>query len=331
MKSKIKIFLLVFLGIIIAGILIIPLFIPYPTGESTEKQLADSDSRFIMVDSLSVHYKMYGTGKTVYILLHGTLATTFTWRDIARPLSEKGTVIAYDRPSFGLTSRPMADEFDKSSPYGYQAQVNLLIHFMDALNVNHAILIGNSMGGAIACMAAEQYPERFDALILADPVQSRHALTVVFKFLAKTPQLRHLGLFYIHNNIKRFANFLYSLSWHDKSKIKQEYCDEYSKIFKIKNFEQGLWELLVAARPLEKLLNPENIKIPTLVIAGDDDRVAGIEHESTGTRDIINLSHKIRNSSLAVISDCGHIPQEECPAVFLQAVNEFVSDLQSLE
>jgi pimeloyl-ACP methyl ester carboxylesterase len=326
-KSPIKIFLPVILGIIITGILIIPLFIPYPTGKYTEKQLADSDSRFIMVDGLSVHYKMYGTGKTVYILLHGTLATTFTWRDIAKTLSEKGTVIAYDRPSFGLTSRPMADEFDKSSPYGYEAQVNLLIHFMDALNVKHAVLIGNSMGGAIACMAAEQYPKRFDALVLVDPVQSRHALPVVVNFLAKTPQLRHMGVFYIHNNIKKFGNFLYPLSWHDKSKIKQEYCDEYFKIFKIKNFEQGLWEFLVAARPLEKLLNPENIKIPTLVIAGDDDRVAGIEHESTGTQDLIQLSQKIRNSRLVVIPDCGHIPQEECPAAFLQAVREFVSDL----
>jgi len=32
--------------------------------------------------------------------------------------------------------------------------------------------------------------------------------------------------------------------------------------------------------------------------------------------------------ALVVIPECGHVPQEECPEPFMQAVTEFLSDLQ---
>lgn len=326
-KINIKKILLIIFGALFALFLIIPLFIPFPKGEFTEKELSDPDSHFIDIDGISVHYKMYGNGDTVFILLHGTLATTFTWNEVTEPLSKIGTVIAYDRPSFGLTSRPMKGEWNKTSPYGYEAQVNLLFGLMDKLNIKNAVLIGNSMGGAIALMAAEQYPGRVKALVLTDPVQNRHALPYGLKLFADMPQMRRIGSLYIHNNIKRFGNFLYLLSYHDTSKIKDEYIKEYFKIFQIKNFEQGLMELLIAAKPFEKLLNPEKIQVPTLIITGDDDRVAGIKDFHTGTEDLIGLSEKIKDSQMVIIPECGHVPQEECPEEFLKAVGKFVSKL----
>ncbi len=54
-----------------------------------------------------MHYKKYGDGEKVFILLHGFGASLFSWREIVEPLSQYGTVIAYDRPAFGLTERPM--------------------------------------------------------------------------------------------------------------------------------------------------------------------------------------------------------------------------------
>jgi pimeloyl-ACP methyl ester carboxylesterase len=313
--------------VILFVFLILPLLIPYPDGEFTGQQLSDPDSRFININGILLHYKIYGNGNTVFILLHGTLTTTFTWHEIIDPLSKIGTVIVYDRPSFGLTSRPVAGDWKGSSPYGYEAQADIVISLMDKLKLKQAVLIGNSMGGAIAMITAEKYPERIKALVLVDPVQNRHALPSGLRILAAAPQFRRVGPLFIHYNIKKFGVYLYPLSYHDTSKIKQEYYNEYFKILKIKNFERGLWELLVAARPFEDILNPGKITTPTLIIAGDDDRVAGIKNINSGTEDIIKLSKKIKKSKLAIIHECGHVPQEECPYDFFQAVDKFISDI----
>ena len=45
-----------------------------------------------------------------FILLHGFGASTFSWREVMAPLAEAGQVIAYDRPGFGLTERPLTWE-----------------------------------------------------------------------------------------------------------------------------------------------------------------------------------------------------------------------------
>jgi pimeloyl-ACP methyl ester carboxylesterase len=77
-----------------------------------------------------------------------------------------------------------------------------------------------------------------------------------------------------------------------------------------------LWELLAAARPFETILNFQAVSVPTLIITGDDDRVVG-------TVANIELAKKMPNAHLAVIAECGHVPQEECPAAFMDAINKW--------
>lgn len=328
-KSWLNRGLLISICILLLTITVVPLLLPTPEGISTPQQLADKDSRFININNISVHYKLYGSGEPYFILLHGTLMTTYTWHEIVEPLSKMGTVIAYDRPSFGLTSRPMPGEWDKESPYSYENQVELLLQLMDSFNIKQAILIGSSMGGGIAAMTAQQHPERVKALVLDDTVQSRHGIPAWARLLASTPQMRKIGPLFLHNKIFSFGEYLYGLSWHDPSKIKQEYKNEYSKILDLKDFDRGLWELIAAAKPFEDLLEFEKIKTPTLVITGDDDRVAGFKNMANGTQDIIKMASKLKDAKLVVIPECGHLPHEERPAEFIQAVSSFVSELPS--
>ena len=83
------------------------------------------------------------------------------------PFSQLGTVIAFDRPAFGLTERPL--EWEGQNPYSPEAQVELVIGLLDHFGVDQAILVGNSAGGTIAMQAALTYPERVSALVLVDP------------------------------------------------------------------------------------------------------------------------------------------------------------------
>jgi len=60
------------------------------------------------------------------------------------------------------------------------------------------------------------------------------------------------------------------------------------------------------------------IQMPCLVISGDDDRVVP-------TADSLRLAEELPNATLAVIEKAGHVPHEERPEAFLEAVAEFLA------
>ena len=105
----------------------------------------------------------------MFILLHGFGASEFSWREVMEPLSRSGRVIAYDRPAFGLTERPMEGNWTGTNPYSVQGNVELLDGLMDELGVDKAILVGNSAGGEVAAAYALEHPERVQGLVLVDP------------------------------------------------------------------------------------------------------------------------------------------------------------------
>jgi pimeloyl-ACP methyl ester carboxylesterase len=317
-SRKIKTASIIFIMVVFIG-LIVPLLITYPPieGALSPQQLADPDSQFIKVKNITLHYKSYGQGETVFILLHGTLANTYTWHAVVEPLSRLGRVITYDRPPFGLSSRPMPGTWDNESPYSYESQTGLLIGLMDALKIKQAILIGNSMGGSIAVYTAQRYSSRVQGLVLLAPAQNGHFFPGPIRWLLATPQLRAVGPLLSRDPIEKFADNLYVTSWHDPSKIQQKDWDAYLPLFKIENWDRAIWELLIAARPFETILHFETITAPTLIITGDDDRVMGSQTN-------IQLASKISNSQLVVVPNCGHVSQEECPISVYDAIEKWL-------
>jgi pimeloyl-ACP methyl ester carboxylesterase len=177
-------------------LLVGPFLVPVPNLEGlvSARSLADADSRFIEVNGLEVHYKQAGQGEPYIILLHGFGASQFSWREVMAPLAEVGTVIAYDRPAFGLTERPMAGDWQGESPYSTQSQVNLLFGLMDQLGFQKAILVGNSAGGTIATLATLQQPQRVQALVMVDAaIYGGGGSPAWARPLLHTPQLNRLG------------------------------------------------------------------------------------------------------------------------------------------
>jgi len=59
------------------------------------------------------------------------------------------------------------------------------------------------------------------------------------------------------------------------------------------------------------------LDLPILVVTGDDDRIVP-------TAQSIRLAEEL-GADLAVLPNCGHVPQEECPELFLQAVQAFLA------
>ncbi len=74
MTRRIRKSLLVILGFLLVVVLVGPFLVPVPALEGQAPQeLADTDSHFIDIGDVTVHYKQYGHGEPTFFLLHGTL------------------------------------------------------------------------------------------------------------------------------------------------------------------------------------------------------------------------------------------------------------------
>jgi pimeloyl-ACP methyl ester carboxylesterase len=304
--------LLILLVILLAGPFLIPVR-PAP-GTVPPQQLADPDSHFVEINGLNVHYKMMGQGQPVFILLHGFGASLFSWHAVMEPISQFGTVIAYDRPAFGLTERPL--KWSGQNPYGPEANVALLLGLMDHFGIQKAFLIGHSAGGALSLQFAYQYPQRVQGLILVDPaIHTSGGLPDWVRILGKTPEMQHLGPLFVRS-IQEKGLEIIRTAWHDPSKITQATLDGYTRPLKAENWDRALWDFTLASHDTEVLQHLSDLQVPCVLITGDDDRIVP-------TAETVQLSDVITGSTLVVIPHTGHIPQEEWPDAFMEVVREF--------
>ncbi len=279
------------------------------------QQLADPDSQFVEINGLNVHYKMMGAGDKTFILLHGFGASLFSWHAVMEPLSHYGKVIAYDRPAFGLTERPL--KWTGQDPYGPEANVALLLGLMDHFGIQKALLVGNSAGGTLSLQFAYQYPQRVQALILVDPALHANDGTAWLRLLGKTPQMQRIGPLFMRS-IQKSGLKLIRTAWHDPSKITQATLDGYTRPLKADNWDQALWDFTMASHDTEVLRHLSELQVPCLVITGADDRIVP-------TAASVKLGKQLTGSTVIVVPEAGHVPQEEQPVYFMRVINEFVN------
>lgn len=156
-------------------------------GTVPPRQLADADSHFARLPfgpvdagaAADVHFKQrsvpeaLAAGRPVLLMIHGFNASTFSWRfaldDLSAAPSAFGTV-AYDRPPFGLSERPLSWRGgDEGNPYTPAAGAALGHGLLRSLGVRKAVVVGHSAGAAVAVEMALRHPEAVSALVLVSP------------------------------------------------------------------------------------------------------------------------------------------------------------------
>jgi pimeloyl-ACP methyl ester carboxylesterase len=113
----------------------------------------------VVVDGVELRYTQAGTGPPV-VLIHGLLGSTHDFDVVLNEhLTRDYRVIAFDRPGNGYSEAPPADGH---TPIG---QAYLLHHAVRQLGLERPVLVGYSLGAAVAVAWAELYPDDVAAVV----------------------------------------------------------------------------------------------------------------------------------------------------------------------
>lgn len=324
MPFRIRVTLAVLLALLGAAIFA-PLIVPISELSDTVPagQLADDDSRFVQVDGRAVHYKEGAVGAAAdgpaLLLLHGFGSNLESWRKVLDPLAVYGRAVAVDRLAFGLSEHPQPGSWQGRNPYSLPGEAEQIVHLLDALGIERAILIGSSSGAALAAQIALDHPERVAGLVLVGaaifevggpPAWSRPLLN--------TPQLRRIGPLFMRQFGGTSGENFYRAAWSDPERIGADDLAAYRKPLGAEGWDQALWQLTRASRrpPVADRLG--EIAAPALVISGASDRIVPLTLSEEAAR-------QLPNAILAVFDDCGHLPHEECPQPFLTVLEDWLA------
>jgi len=121
----------------------------------------EPQDRFARVDDVRLHWVELGTPteRSPLVLLHGLNDSHRTWRELAPRLARDRLVLAPDLPGHGQSSRP-----DVS--YELQWYARILSHWLEAVRVERADVVGHSFGGGIAQMMLLECAPRIRRLVL---------------------------------------------------------------------------------------------------------------------------------------------------------------------
>ena len=100
-------------------------------------------SRFVQAGGLRWHVQQMGQGPVV-LLLHGTGASTHSWRGLMPLLAQKFTVVAMDLPGHAFTATP------PSAQLSLPGMARLIAALVEALAIEVELVVGHSAGAAIA-------------------------------------------------------------------------------------------------------------------------------------------------------------------------------------
>jgi pimeloyl-ACP methyl ester carboxylesterase len=105
----------------------------------------------LVINDDIVHYEVLGRGPSV-LFLHSWLGSWRYWIPVMQAVSTKYRTYALDLWGFG-------DSGKKAANYSIEAQVDLILRFMDHLGVAKLALVGHGLGGAVAMRFGAQHPE----------------------------------------------------------------------------------------------------------------------------------------------------------------------------
>lgn len=244
-----------------------------------------------------------GDGSPV-LLLHGLAGRAAEWRNTASWLTATHHVFALDQRGHGRSEKTLGDV----SRDAYVADV---IRVLDWLALGPVLLLGQSMGGLNAFLAAARRPELVRALVVveASPAQSPRVQQSVQDWLSSWPLP-----FPTLADAKAFfgGETLYAQTWLE---VLEEHADGYWPQFEQTTMVRSMAD--VAARDYWQQW--EQVRCPTLIVGGATSFVA--------QDDLREMATRIPLGTYRQVDHAGHDLHLDQPEAWRAIVSEFLQEL----
>ncbi len=283
------------------------------SGPVAQAALPGDYQEFLYQGQIRIKYRQrqQGQAQTLFFI-HGFGAGSHYWRDLEEHFSKNFNTIALDLKGFGYSDKPLDGNYRLSD------QAALVTSFLEAKDLRQVILVGHSLGGAVALLSALQQPAgRIIGLILVDPATYGQPLPDFMKLL-RLPVLGLLlpALLPPDLQVKRMLSMVFA----EKTKITPAMIQQYVEYLQMPGAAAAMretakeiyWEDLDGVRAKTAALN-----LPVLIIWGDRDQVLPPD---SGRR----LQAEIKGAELVLIPGSGHNPHEENPAATVAAMASFL-------
>ncbi len=286
-------------------------------GKQESPGLADGvEECWMEMDGARMRYLRAGSGPPL-ILLHGLLAYSFSWRFTLPALAPYATVYALDQLGAGFSDRP------KELDHSMRGTALRVLTFASSLGLSSFDLLGTSRGGAVAmCAAAESLfrdRPRVRRLILVCPVNpySPHG-TRLAPFLGTPFGAR--GFRWVVARMPFLFSYGHGRLYADPMNIPADSLKGYEAPLATPGFFEHALSIVKTwtadLKELEQLL-PRLRAIPTLLVWGDKDPAVYVSSMEPLARNFADVQK-------VVFRGVGHLPYEECPEDFNNALIEFL-------
>ncbi len=266
------------------------------------------------INGVNIYYEVTGDGFPL-VLSHEFGGAYQSWEPQVRFFSRRYQVITYNHRGF-----PPSDVPRKASDYSQDILVEDLYQLLRHLGIKEAYVGGCSLGGNIALNFGIAHPEMTRALIIAaSGAGTTGRDTFVPKLEGLAQQVETTGWKVL---AERYA--------HEPNRIQlqrkdprgwQEFIDELAA-----HSNEGsahlIREVIIKRPPVSELeAKLKKLKIPTLIMIGDEDEMC--------IDPALIMKKHMPGAGLLVLPQSGHVINLEEPAIFNQALLDFLTAVES--
>jgi 3-oxoadipate enol-lactonase len=257
-------------------------------------------------EGTSIYYETYGRGVPI-VFLHPFSTNGYIWYFQIFPLAQTNQCVIIDERGHGRSDKPQQG-------YAIAKMAKDVTAVLDALAIDAAVLVGNSIGGMIAMQCSLDYPDRVLGNVI---VSSVTGLTQHMPAEAQAAfQQDYEGAF-----LRLFEGAVSPKTKQERGEI----LDLLQAQFMVEaNFPRHVFTS--SRQDPEGVFNWDitdrlkDIHQPTLVLAGEADQALPIEVNKI-------LAENIPGAELRVIKDVGHFYQLEKPREFTDVVRQFATKI----
>lgn len=232
-------------------------------------------------------------GSPVLLFIHGAGGNGLVWGFQKAFFEKRSVPILLDLPGHGASEGEGEKEISR-----YADHVST---FVKVLRLENIFLIGHSMGGAIVQTLA----------LIEDPLLKGIVLVGTGPRLKVLPEILEGLKTRFEETVRKIARFAYS------RKASAELVEAGVETL-LRCPPEVLYSDFLACDRFDMTGQVEKIKVPTLVLCGDEDRLTPLSHAR-------ELANRIRTSTLEVIPGVGHMVMIEAPELFNERLNAFVT------